>query len=273
MKILVVGDCHGKVPNMDEEASEADFIIATGDICGDSDEMREAMFKSIDSEREWYDILGREKSRKYIQTSLEEGENVLNYLNDFGKPVLLIPGNWDWIGGNDWEVLEENRFQQLVDEFENIHNINRTSLELEELSFIGYGPCSGPEVPQYEDEKPDDPGELEEMREEYNENRKEISELFKASKRPVVFLSHNVPHNTSLDMIDNPDSPADGRHYGSLVVRDMIEEYSPLLSIGGHIHEGAGNEKVEGITCINGGLHSQAEIKLNEDTVKQIKEL
>jgi len=270
MDILVVGDCHGKVPEIDEEASEADIIIATGDICGDSDEMRNAMFESIDSEEEWYEILGSEKSEEEVVRSLEEGEKVLEYLNGFGKPVLLVPGNWDWIGGSDWEVLEENKFQKLVDQFENIQNINRKGIEMADFTFIGYGPCSGPEVPQYEDEKPDDESELEEMKQEYEENRQEIREIFESSERPVVFLSHNVPHDTELDEIDNPDSPADGRHYGSLVVKDMITEFSPLLSIGGHIHEGRGVEKIEGVTCINGGLHASVSLELDKVKVEDV---
>ena len=52
MKILVVGDCHGRKPEIDKPAQEADLILATGDICGDSEEMREAMFESIDIDRE-----------------------------------------------------------------------------------------------------------------------------------------------------------------------------------------------------------------------------
>lgn len=49
MELLVVGDCHGKAPEISTEAEKADVILATGDICGDSSQMREAMFQSIDS--------------------------------------------------------------------------------------------------------------------------------------------------------------------------------------------------------------------------------
>lgn len=151
MKIIVVGDCHGKVPDVDIGASEADIIIATGDICGDSDEMRQAMFESIDSEKEWYDILGRDKALKQVKESLEKGDEILSYLNDFDKPVFLVPGNWDWIGNENWEPLAENKFQKIIDKYQNIQNINREKIRLQHHEFIGYGPCSGPEVPQYED--------------------------------------------------------------------------------------------------------------------------
>lgn len=270
MKILVVGDCHGKVPDMDIEVSEADIIIATGDICGDSDEMREAMFESIDSEKEWYDILGRDKALKRVEESLEKGDEILSYLNDFDKPVFLVPGNWDWIGDENWEPLAENKFQKLIDKYQNIQNINREKIRLQHHEFIGYGPCSGPEVPQYEDEKPDEE-EMEELRQEYREKRRELQKLFDKANGPVIFISHNVPNQTSLDEIDNPNSPADGRHYGSLIVKDLLEQKSPALSIAGHIHEGYGKENIEDTLAINAGLESHVTIEIEEDKVQNIE--
>ena len=157
MEVLVVGDCHGEIPEISEEAERADVILATGDICGDSSQMREAMFQSIDSEKDWYNILGRQKAKEMVNKSLEEGEQVLKYLNSFGKPVFLVPGNWDWIGDEEgWNFLETNHFQQLIDKYDNIQNINCQTVQDSHFNYIGYGPCSGPEIPQYEDEKPNE---------------------------------------------------------------------------------------------------------------------
>lgn len=271
MKILVVGDCHGRKPEIKEAVEEADVILATGDICGDSDEVRDAMFQSIDADREWYEILGREKARKTVEKSLQEGEEVISYLNSFEKPVFLVPGNWDWIGQDDWRYLNENRFQKMIEKYRNVHNINEESFSFSGVSFIGYGPCSGPEVPQYEDDKPGE-DELEEMKEEYQEKKEQISELFTEADDPVVFLSHNVPHQTSLDEIKNEDSPAHGRHYGSLVVRDMIEDFEPVLSVAGHIHEGIGVEEVSNVTAINSGLHSHCMVEIKDGEIISVSD-
>lgn len=263
MKILVVGDCHGVKPVIDEEAEEADVILATGDICGDSDKMRNAMFQAMDTEKMWYDILGRQEAEKAVKKSLEKGEKVLEYLDSFNKPVFLVPGNWDWNGEEEgWKFLEENRFQEIVDDYRNIHNINRESMQDSNFCYIGYGPCPGPEVPQYEDDKPEDPGEMDEIRKNYEKDLDEIGKLFEKSKNPVIFLSHNVPHDTSLDRIENPESPADGRHYGSLVVKELIEEKSPVLSAAGHMHEGFGEEKIGETLAINAGLHSTVMVEI-----------
>lgn len=271
MKILVVGDCHGVKPEIEEEAGDADLILATGDICGDSEKVRKAMFKAMDTEKMWYDVLGREKAEEAVEKSIAEGRKVLEFLNSFGKPVFLVPGNWDWTGEeNQWEFMKENRFQELVDEFQNIHNIDREVFTTSELSFIGYGPCPAPEVPQYEDDKPDNPGELEEMEMDYSEKKDELEKIFRSAEKPVVFLSHNVPNETSLDRIENPDSPAEGRHYGSIIVRELIEEFEPVLSAAGHIHEGYGLEKIGDSTAVNAGLTSFVVVEIEEGEIGKL---
>ena len=72
----------------------------------------------------------------------------------------------------------------------------------------------------------------------------------------TVLLSHNAPQNTSLDEIDNPDSPVDGRHYGSVIVRELIEEFDPEYSVAGHMHEAEGQEKLGKTECLNTGLNT-----------------
>lgn len=271
MKILVVGDCHGVKPDVGREAEEADIILATGDICGDPADVRDAMFRSMEENEDWWSILGRDRAEEKVLQSLEEGREVLEYLDSFGKPVFLVPGNWDWIGEEPWECLSENRFQKLVDEFKNIHNIDREMMSDGSYSYIGYGPCSAPEIPQYEDDMPESEEELEKMKNEYVEMGETLEKLFKEAEKPVIFLSHNVPNYTSLDRIENPDSPVDGRHYGSIIVKDLLEEFGPVLSVAGHIHEGYGTEKISGTVAVNAGLESHVMIELEEGEIEDLE--
>jgi hypothetical protein len=46
MKLLLVGDCHGELPDIPGE--EFDAVLAVGDVCGGNDEARSAMFESIE---------------------------------------------------------------------------------------------------------------------------------------------------------------------------------------------------------------------------------
>lgn len=126
--------------------------------------------------------------------------------------------------------------------------------EVNGCNFVGYGPCSGPEVPQYEDDKPGSDEEMEEFRAEYEEKKNCLKEVF--TEDNTVFLSHNAPQGTSLDEIDNPDSPVDGRHYGSVIVKELVEEFGPEYSIAGHMHEAEGREKIGETECLNTGLNT-----------------
>lgn len=241
------------MPEIPEEGF--DLVLCVGDICGGTDQMRSSMFEAMDTEKEWYELFGEEEAAEAVKSSIEEGKEILSELNSLGVPVFVVPGNWDWTGENsDWGFLEGRGYPEMLEGFENIHDLNFDSREIDGWKFIGYGPCSGPEIPQYEDDKPDSDEEMRDIREEYEDKKRRLKNLFSEGK--TVFLSHNVPQDTSLDEIDNEDSPVHGRHYGSIIVRELIEEFSPEYSIAGHMHEGEGREKVGDAECLNTGLNT-----------------
>ena len=75
-----------------------------------------------------------------------------------------------------------------------------------------------------------------------------------------VFNLHDPPYGSGLD--DAPELTADlrpayaGRSLvpvGSHAVLELIEKYSPLLGLFGHIHEGKGTRKYRNTLCINPG--------------------
>ena len=75
-----------------------------------------------------------------------------------------------------------------------------------------------------------------------------------------VFNLHDPPYGSGLD--DAPELTSDlrpayaGRSLvpvGSHAVLDLIEKYSPLLGLFGHIHEGKGTRKYRNTLCINPG--------------------
>lgn len=254
MKILVIGDCHGEKPEIPEN-EEFEIVLAVGDICGGTDEMRSAMFEARDEEKEWYEIFGEEEARREVKKSIEEGKEILEKLNSLDVPVYIVPGNWDWTGENsEWEFLEGKGYPQMLEEFENIYNLNFDIQKFNGWNYVGYGPCSGPELPQYEDDEPDTDEELKEVREDYSVKKERLEGLMESEK--TIFLSHNAPHNTFLDKIDNEESPVHGRHYGSVIVRELIEQYSPEFSVAGHMHEAEGEESLQDTDCLNTGIHN-----------------
>lgn len=79
----------------------------------------------------------------------------------------------------------------------------------------------------------------------------------------AIFMFHAPPHGSGLDTAReiNPDDLTvvmrNGQPHeipvGSKAVRQIIEEYQPLLSLHGHIHESRGITTIGRTTCINPG--------------------
>ncbi len=80
--------------------------------------------------------------------------------------------------------------------------------------------------------------------------------------RKAVFMIHVPPHDSGLDtapILDENLRPTVSAGdvlrgpVGSTAVRRIIEEYQPVLSVHGHIHESGGERKIGKTLCINPG--------------------
>ncbi len=279
MKFLIVGDLHSQKPKI--HFKDFDAIIAPGDFC--SDALRKYMFEALasylkdkSSKIEWYDLVGKEKAKSMIEKSLVDGRKILEYLNSLDVPVYIVPGNWDWTAekDSDWDFLKKDRYKMLIRGLANITDTNHKIMGIGDYQLIGYGISSGPEYPQYREELERlKPKELAERKKRYEENYNRVTSLFERVSKPIIFLSHNVPFNTPLDKITDKKSPRYGYHYGSLIAREMIERYHPLVCIGGHIHEHFGKCKIGKTICINAGFGSDVNVwmELEKDKIKKLE--
>jgi uncharacterized protein len=82
------------------------------------------------------------------------------------------------------------------------------------------------------------------------------------SPATAIFNLHVPPHNSGLDTANemNPDltlvfksGQPNPVPVGSTAVRQLIEEYQPLLALHGHIHESRGEARIGRTLCINSG--------------------
>jgi Icc-related predicted phosphoesterase len=80
--------------------------------------------------------------------------------------------------------------------------------------------------------------------------------------RRAVFMIHVPPHDSGLDtapLLDENLRPTVSAGdvlrgpVGSTAVRRLIEDYQPVLSVHGHIHESGGERKIGKTLCINPG--------------------
>lgn len=277
-KFLIIGDLHGNKPKIHEK--DFDAIIAPGDFC--SDNLRKYMFKALklklankEEDISWYDIIGKSKAKKEIIKSLKDGRNILEFLNSFNKPVFALPGNWDWTGNEDWTYLDKNYWKSyLIKDLKNIRNCHKNIFKFQDITILGHGITSGPEYPVKERIKDEPRKDIQKAKSEYNKDYfKPLNKLFlkaKKQKQSIIFLTHNVPYNTKLDKILDKKSPRVGQHFGSYLARDLILKHKPLISIGGHMHEHFGKDKLGKTTIVNSGFGSYVntilEIKHNKIT-------
>ncbi len=273
-KFLILGDAHGRRPRIHYKGFDA--ILATGDFC--SDAPRKYMFQAIriaqeqsEPGLEWYDLVGRKKAREMIEKSIFDGRKVLKRLNSLGVPIYVVPGNWDWTGeDSSWAYLRRDRFSRMLKGLPNIIDVHGKMADCGEHAIIGYGISSGPEYPQSKAAQKALGAHLKARKKEYLYNLQGLSKLFCRAKKPVIFLSHNVPYNTPLDKITDKGSPRYGFHYGSVIVRELIKRHQPPVSVGGHMHEHHAGYQMGKTIAINAGFGPMANTLL-EITGKMVK--
>ena len=90
---------------------------------------------------------------------------------------------------------------------------------------------------------------------------------------PTIFLSHNVPNGTKLDILINKESEHHKKHFGSTVALDFCEKYQPLVCIGGHMHEHFGKDKIGKTTVINAGfgIYVNTLLEIEGNKIKKLK--
>jgi Icc-related predicted phosphoesterase len=284
MKILAVSDFDNGFPKglaKKLKKENPDIILTAGDLCYGS-KIRKIMFSLHNSDVEWYDAIGRRKAAKLLLDSAKYGDKVLKFLNSLDAPVFLVVGNNDRTGANrkkkGWKFNQKDLFTPLLKKYKNIIPIDLGGAKFEGFYLIGYGQSnSSPELPMYKFQKKElTKKQLAKKLKNFKRCIKTLDKFFKkADPKKTIFLVHNVPFKTKLDKITNKKAPkfVQGKHFGSLVARKIIEKYKPLLCVGGHMHEGFGVDKIGKTLCVNNGATFEShyaiiDIKNNKIKVK-----
>jgi len=257
MNILILGDPHGIIPKKINSAkfTKFDAIICTGDFVPDK-KLRKIIFAAIRQGKNWRTTIPKKKLNKILKSDYSDGMKVLSYLNSIGKPAYIIPGNWDLS-----EKTGDAFYKKKIKKMKNMVDCDEKIKSTRQYTIIGYGKTFGPELyPDREITMRD--------KKSFSSLVKKYDKLFAIAKRKqkkIIFLVHNPPFNTKLDKINNKESPANGKHFGSQLVRRMIEKHKPAICICGHMHENRGTIKLGRTICLNTGcLHEKGFFLLNE---------
>ncbi len=285
MKILAIGDFHGKCPlNLKKicRDNKIELILCTGDYA--SFHARKDFFKycyAKDAELE--DFIGEKKVEEYAKKDLADAEKILKKLDSVGVPVISTTGNCDHTGF--LEVGEKvpkfrfdagNPFAKMAKKF-CIQFIEYKLTKFKDLSIIGYPRSSYPGFASLRKLLRHPSWVLDAFYERKHRKKQfeMLKVLFEKASQPIVFLVHNPPYKTKLDLISDKKAHelAQGEHYGSLITRQLIEKYKPLLCVSGHMHESPGVEMLGSTTVVNtgsaaDGRYAIIEIKNNEASAK-----
>jgi Icc-related predicted phosphoesterase len=295
MKILVIGDLHGRKPNI--HSKDFDCIVQVGDFCDDS-KFRpyiKKWFKLVKKDRssapsdEEFIVqrVGKKGLKALYKQSLQGGRRILEYLDGFGKPVFIVPGNWDQSYGktkikdpdkDDYSYMKyfydswmgDRVNPKLTRGLKNIRDCQFKSHEFNNINFFGYGLSSAYEHYKRKRKLNISKAEHQKLKRAYfNLIRKLFLSYHKRNKKyPTIFISHNIPRDTKLDLVNNKTSYAHGKHLGSSIARKFCERYKPLICIGGHVHEGDGRDKIGRTILINPGYGENAQVLIEIDEFK-----
>ncbi|MEA3229788.1 MAG: metallophosphoesterase [archaeon] len=258
MKILCLSDLHGRFPNkLHSFAKEGkfDLILVAGDIT-ESETLRKLQFdnwnKLHSSKKTIEDIVGKREFKRLLKASAVTVIKTLKKLNNLEAPVIIISGNSDNQHGSLAQYkLSCFEIENVAQQFKNIVYVDKTFIEIEDISIITHGGYRGVKLKKSPGQKI---GSLKYSRHK-KQYIKELTALFKNMKHPenTIFLTHDVPFNIDMDLVKLKTSPMYGRHVGDELYRLFIEKYSPAINICGHMHENQGKELIKKTIIANCG--------------------
>ena len=297
MKILVIGDLHGRKPRI--HFKDFDCIVQVGDVCSDKEiapyykkwfeELKKNPETSLDPEEMIIEKVGKKGLKQMKRRSLEEGRKILEFLNSFGKLVFIVPGNWDEsFGKTKIKGIKRKGYSSIKARYDRfngdevnkklvkgLRNVMDCQFRLHEfcgLNILGYGLSNSPEKVSRKDFSEKDYLKLKRA---YEKIINRLRDVYKKRDRrfPTIFLTHNIPYNPRLDIGMQKGSYTYKKHLGSTIARDFCAKYQPLVCIGGHMHEGKGKDKIGKTVVINPGFGRDAQvlIEIEGKKIKKIK--
>jgi len=246
VKILALGDFHGKLPVQlikKIKSEKPDLIVSVGDYFPFY--YKKLFFKhSYGKDVELWEVIGKKKLRELINKDLKKGEELIKKINNLPMPVISVIGNSDYARAHDcydienvkkgktWKWEAQDFFSRIIRKYSNIKRFDYGFFKFKNLIFIG---AYGHSFPGYVKSK------------SYKKYKIKLDKLFEKFKKEnkkgrVIFVFHNMPYNCKLDKIRDKSAPeiVRGKHYGSKLIRRVIDKHQPVLGIGGHLHENQG---------------------------------
>ncbi|NCN99178.1 hypothetical protein GW923_03280 [Candidatus Pacearchaeota archaeon] len=275
MKILAIGDFHGKFPGWIPQLirkEKIDLVVSIGDYGPFL--YRKLWFETCYGQNvDFWDVIGKKKYKEVQLKEMRAVEGVFKKLDKLGIQVITVLGNFDQAkqgGKNDvfdvkksgWKWAWKDLFTPVLNKYRNIKRFDYKAIKFGNYVFIGMNGHSFP-------------GKIKSKA--YKKSRAKLEKLFRKNrKEKIIFVSHNIAYNTKLDKVTAEDAheKAKGKHVGSKLAKRIINKWNPVLHLGGHVHEGMGKDKIKKTLAVNVGSAHDGEatvIDLEKMRIKFIK--
>jgi Icc-related predicted phosphoesterase len=291
MKILVIGDLHGKiVPALRKEISKAefDFIIGIGDYTGIDDwhpyikyifSLKKSYLENKIKRKSPKEFYGKKKFKNLLEKDFNAGKYVLKFLDNIGKPGFFVFGN----GDEEWydypfseDILQAKRRNLIF--LKKIKNIKEMTYKVEKYNgifFLGFG--------GYVDATANNSLRDKEWQKRVDirnkKAEKKIDSLVKKIGDKSIFILHYPPlgiFDKILLSLYDKKGKFKGKSVGVDFFRKSILKKKPFLVLCGHMHEYQGSKKLGSSLVINPGEGARGKFAIvdideNKGKVRSVK--
>lgn len=261
VKILAMGDFHGKFPNRLKRIArrgDIDLIVCLGDYTG-LDDWYPIVMKQLKLGKEGKEVLsheeimGEKNYRQLVKKDYLAGQKVLQEINKLGKKSLIIFGNGDWYkfsvrrGGKSYE--------KYCKKLRNIKQINYGVYNNLGFSFVGFGGYM--DIDSYFNKKEwgnaKNKMDLKIRIQRREKMKKLFSKLLGKSGKNRIFILHYPPKGAFDIIKGGKKNHMTGKSTGIGFFTEAINKYKPKLVLCGHMHEYQGKKMMGGSLVVNPG--------------------
>src|SRR3989344_4808046 len=137
MRILAIGDFHGKFPQKlkrEVKKKDIDLVLCTGDYAN-GDKIRKIIFKHW-TDKKWYDFVGLKKAKQLEKESFNSGLDILKKLNSLSKKIYIIFGNTDFYRDyttSEPSIIMPGFYEDKISKMKNIFLIDKKKKKIKDL--------------------------------------------------------------------------------------------------------------------------------------------
>jgi Icc-related predicted phosphoesterase len=265
MKILAIGDFHGRFPvKLKEYFKDIDLILSVGDYAGIEEWRKYILYifnlKDDEPRISPVEFYGARGFRELMKKDFRKGGDVLLALTKLKVPVISVFGNGDdeWYNYPfDKTILQQNKSRKkFLSKLKNFKDITYNTMKLGDISILGFGGYMDVSA-NFEKKRngkaggitKDYPTAFKRVR----QTEKKLEGLLKRLKnKKRIFLFHYPPRG-AFDVIKEKDNPYSGGSAGIDGFTRAIKKHKPGLVLCGHMHEYQGAKKIGSSVVINPG--------------------